>query len=80
MTISSFFESALGAFDIQDQFEKVAALRDTFENKSDGRRISQQAQLFKRGISDSFKILLDIVNGLPDLKVEKASTKRKLKS
>lgn len=40
-TISSFFESALGAFDIQDQIEKVVARRVTFEGKSDGRRNSQ---------------------------------------
>ncbi|MCJ1348145.1 hypothetical protein MMC31_006376 [Peltigera leucophlebia] len=68
MTISSFFESALGAFDIRDQIKKVAALRVTFEGKSDGRRNSQWTQLVKRGIPDSFEIFLDIVNGLPDLK------------
>lgn len=67
MTISSFFESALGAFEIQDQIEKVAALRVTFEGRSDGRRNSQWTQLVKRGIPDSFEIFLDIVNGLPDL-------------
>lgn len=71
MAISSFFESALGAFDIQDQTEKVAALRVTFGGKSDGRRNSQWTQLVKRGIPESFGIFLDIVNGLPDLeKVE----------
>lgn len=68
MTISSFFESALEAFDIQDKIEKVAALRVTFEVKSDGRRNSKWTQLVKRGIPDSFEIFLDMVNGLPDLK------------
>lgn len=67
MTISSFFESALGAFDIDDQVEEVAALRVTFGGKSDGRRNPQWTQLVKRGIPDSFEIFLDIVNGLPDL-------------
>lgn len=67
MTISSFFESALGAFEIGDQIEKVAALRVTFEGKSDGRWNAQWTQLVKRGIPDSFEIFLDIVNGLPNL-------------
>lgn len=67
MTISSFFESALGAFEIEDQIEKVAALRVTFEGKSDGRWNAQWTQLVKRGIPDSFEIFLDIVNGLPNL-------------
>lgn len=61
MTISSFFESALGAFEIEDQIEKVAALRVTFEGKSGW------TQLVKRGVPDSFEIFLDIVNGLPEL-------------
>lgn len=67
MTISSFFESALGAFEIGDQIEKVAALRVTFEGKSDGRWNAQWTQLVKRGIPDSFEIFLDIVNDLPNL-------------
>lgn len=67
MTISSFFESALGAFEIEDQIEKVAALRVTFEGKSDGRCNAPWTQLVKRGIPDSFEIFLDIVNGLPNL-------------
>lgn len=67
MTISSFFESALGAFEIEDQIDKVAALRITFEGKSDGRWNAQWTQLVKRGIPDSFEIFLDIVNGLPNL-------------
>lgn len=67
MTISSFFESALGAFEIEDQVDKVAALRVTFEGKSDGRWNAQWTQLVKRGIPDSFEIFLDIVNGLPNL-------------
>lgn len=61
MTISSFFESALGAFEIEDQVDKVAALRVTFEGHA------QWTQLIKRGIPDSFEIFLDIVNGLPNL-------------
>lgn len=61
MTISSFFESALGAFEIEDQIEKVAALRVSFEGKS------EWTQLVKRGVPDSFEIFLDIVNGLPEL-------------
>lgn len=67
MTISSFFESALGAFEIQNQIEKVAALRVTFDDKSAERRNPQWTQLVKRGIPDSFEIFLDIVNALPDL-------------
>lgn len=67
MTISSFFESALGAFEIQDHIEKVAALRVTFDDKSAERRNPQWTQLVKRGIPDSFEIFLDIVNALPDL-------------
>lgn len=67
MTISSFFESALGAFEIADQIENVAALRVTFKGKSDGRCNAQWTQLVKRGIPDSFEIFLDIVNGLPYL-------------
>lgn len=67
LTSSSFFESALRAFDIQDQIEKVAALRVLFEGKSDGRRNSQCTQLVKRGIPDSFGIFMYVVNGLPDL-------------
>lgn len=71
MTISSFFDAALAAFDVQDQIEKVAALRVTFEGKSDGGRNSQWTQLVKRGIPDSFGIFLGIVNSLLDLeKVE----------
>ena len=67
MTMSSFFESALGAFEIQDQVEKVAALRVTFERGSDGRTESHWTQLVKQGIPDSFEIFLDIINGLPDM-------------
>lgn len=67
MTISSFFDAALAAFDVQDRIEKAAALRITFEGKSNGRRNLQWTQLVKRVMPDRFGIFLDIVIGLPDL-------------
>lgn len=63
MTISSFFESALGAFDIQDQIEKFAALRATFEPVGWAQKFAVDAA----GQTRNPRIFLYIVNGLPDL-------------
>lgn len=62
MTISSFFDSVLCAF--EKPAEKVAALRITFERVPDG-PAEMKTWLVKKNIPDSYDIFLDVVNELP---------------
>lgn len=62
MTISSFFQSVLCAF--EKPAEKVAALRITFERVPDG-PAEMKTWLVKKNIPDSYDIFLDVVNELP---------------
>lgn len=62
MTLSSFFDSVLRAF--EKPAEKVAALRITFERVPDG-PAEMKTWLVKKNIPDSYDIFLDVVNELP---------------